>query len=156
MNAREYIDTFLINGIGRLVDEHPFQAFILMATGIEFLGKCLNEGEWDTSNQSRDDFNAALDKLDSLGKYKEIENLYNKLRCGLAHLGIPKTGLTLCPDKNNLEANPILLGCKEFYEDFKAACTEITTDPKSQVKKKMDEDYASIIGGFTSSTVSNQ
>ncbi len=156
MNVCEYIEKFLIKEIGELVETHPFQAFTLMATGIEFLGKCLNESKWDTSNQSSDDFKAAVEKLGSLEKYKDIENLYNKLRCGLAHLGIPKIGVTLSPDKNILDANPIILGCKDFFDDFKSACVEIIEDPKSQVKKKMDEEYASIIGGVTSSTVSNQ
>ena len=156
MNVNEYIEHFLIKEIGELVGSYPFQAFTLMAIGIEFLGKCLDESKWDNRNKSSNDFKTAIEKLDSLVKYKNIDNLYDKLRCGLAHLGIPKIGIALSSDKNYLDANPIILGCKDFYDDFKLACVEIINDSKSQVKKKMDEDYVSISESVTSSTVSNQ
>ena len=155
MNVREYIEQFLIKEIGELVENHPFQAFTLMATGIEFLGKCLNENEWDTPSQGSSDFNSAIEKLDHLVKYKEIKNLYDKLRCGLAHLCVPKAGIELCPNHNELKTYPIILGCRDFYEDFKEACNEIINDPKQQVKKKMDEDFVKVVENSTSTTISS-
>lgn len=155
MNVREFIESFLISEIGKLRLDYPFQSFTLMATGIEFLGKCLTMYPWDVDGKSSEEFKKAIDDLENFEKYRGIDQLYKKLRCGLAHLGIPKIGIMLDRNKNALENNPVIIGCDEFYEDFKNACIEVLENKNGVVKKNLDENYAIIEGTITASTQSN-
>ena len=156
MIVREFIQCFLIDEIGMLKKEHPFHAFTLMATGIEFLGKCLSTYEWDVDGKSREEFNLALNNLNSFNKYRGIDQLYNKLRCGLAHLGIPKIGIKLDRESNSISDTSVVLGCEEFYEDFRNACIEIIENKNNNIKKNLNEDYAKIDGTITGRTESNK
>lgn len=154
MKVRDFIQKFLIDDIGKLVDSHPFHSFVLMSIGIEFLGKCLRDGDWDDPNQNAtSDFNNAITELHSFTKYRSICGLYDKLRCGLAHLYVPKNGIKLDRDGNDISASPILLGCKEMYEDFKSACNEVLENKEGKVKKDLTKDYLVIDNTTTGSTV---
>ena len=154
MNVREFIQKFMIEDIGKLVDSHPYHSFLLISIGIEFLGKCLNGNEWDDPNNSTNDFNNAIKDLRSFAKYRSITELHDKLRCGLAHLNAPKKGILLDKDGNDLSASPVILGCRELYEDFKSACNEVLEDKEGKVKKDMNKEYI-IVDSTTGSTVTS-
>lgn len=154
MIVREFIQKFMIDDIGRLVDSHPFHSFVLMSIGIEFLGKCLRDGDWDDPNRNAtEDFNNAISELYSFTKYRNIDGLYDKLRCGLAHLSVPKNGIKLDREGNDISSSPIILGCREMYEDFKSACNEVLEDKEGKVKKDLTKDYLVIDNTTTGSTV---
>ena len=130
---KEFIEEYLIKQIRQIIDEnHPYLAFVLMASGIEFLGKCLNpNSNWDHSNSGPDIDNAVKQLMP---RYKKL-NLRNELRNGLLHMLRPKTKLALEYKGHNQNAKHldkylpdtkrIILEVTEFYEDFKNACHEI-------------------------------
>ena len=114
-SAKEFIKEYLIGKIGKLKDSEPYIAFLMMSIGIEFLGKCLNDKhDWDISNMSESDFNLAIGSLKSLSKYQGW-GLYHKLRCGLAHTMMVKSGLWI---KNKGTSTSTCVSCEEFYNDF--------------------------------------
>ena len=152
MIVRVFIEKFWIENIGSLIENYPFQSFILMATGIELLGKCLSEYDWDVDGKSSEEFKIAIDNLYSFERYRKIDHFYNKLRCGLVHLGIPKVGIKLDRRNNSFDSDSITLGCEEFYNDFKNACIEVLEDKEGKVRKNIDEEYAEIDGSTTGTT----
>ena len=79
--------------------------------------------------------------------------MYDKLRCGLAHLSVPKNGIKLDREGNDISSSPIILGCREMYEDFKSACNEVLEDKEGKVKKDLTKDYLVIDNTTTGSTV---
>ncbi len=70
-----------------------------MAIGIEFLGKCLNSHEdWNEPKHSKEDFELAINTLDSFVKYRPLlksHNFWTSLRNGLLHSFAPKSTITL-------------------------------------------------------------
>lgn len=131
---KEFIEEYLIQQIREIIDEnHPYLAFALIASGIEFLGKCLNESKtWDYRNQSGPDIENAIEKL--MEKYEEY-NLKDELRNGMLHMMKPKSTLQLAyighnPNAKHLQKsksdpNKIVIEVVEFHNDFKSACNEI-------------------------------
>lgn len=114
----------VIDELKDIVENHPYHAFALLAIVVELLGKCLNSNpDWQHFEPKGVDFNKALTDYKSLKKYMALNNLYNTLRCGMAHAFLPKEGIQLAPDRNDLSNNTI--GCKELYEDIIAAFNEI-------------------------------
>lgn len=135
-SGKEFIREYLIGKIGKLKDSEPYIAFLMMSIGIEFLGKCLNKKKkWDTEDRSKKDFNLAIGKLKSLKKYRSWD-LYHKLRCGLAHTMMVKSGLEI---KDKGASTSTCVSCEEFYNDFKAACEEVMN--MSLPVKNLDADY---------------
>lgn len=135
-SAKEFIQEYLIDKIGKLKDTEPYIAFLMMSIGIEFLGKCLNKKKkWDAENRSKKDFNLAIRSLESLKKYQSWD-LYNKLRCGLAHTMMVKSGLKI---KDKGTSTSTCVSCEEFYNDFKTACEEVMNKPR--LTKNLDADY---------------
>ena len=135
-SGKEFIREYLIGKIGKLKDSEPYIAFLMMSIGIEFLGKCLNDkDDWDVSNMSESDFNLAINTLKSLNKYQGWD-LYHKLRCGLAHTMMVKSGFGI---KNKGASTSTCVSCEEFYNDFKAACEEVMN--MSLPVKNLDADY---------------
>lgn len=137
--VQEFIGECLIKDIGRLKDEYPYFAFLLMAAGIEFLGKCLNEHvEWQTQGQSRPDFDTGISLFPP--KYHGMD-LYNNLRCGLAHAFIPDKGLRLSDVKGQ---DNTVLSCEEFYDDFKAACNKVMSGQVAMPVKKLSDPFMNV------------
>lgn len=135
-SGKEFIREYLIDKIEKLKDSEPYIAFLMMSIGIEFLGKCLNDKhDWDVSNMSESDFNLAIGRLKSLKKYRSWD-LYHKLRCGLAHTMMVKSGLEI---KDKGASTSTCVSCEEFYNDFKAACEEVMN--MSLPVKNLDADY---------------
>lgn len=146
MKPKEFIQQVLIEEIGEILKNHPFIAFSLMAIGIEFLGKCLNEFEnWDKSGRSKDDFELAVKSLNSLESYRTLlttHKLWDSLRNGFTHSFVPKGTLTLssknqAPHFTKITETTINLRCEDFYNDFKNACEEVI-EMNNFKSKKMD------------------
>jgi len=134
MMPKDFIKTVLINEVGEIASTHPYISFATMAIGIEFLGKCLNSQEkWNTTGQSKDDFELAVNRLNSLSPYRPLllnNKLWDSLRNGFSHSFVPKTPITLSSKdeaEHLVETKPgrMNLKCENFYEDFKNACQEV-------------------------------
>lgn len=152
MTVKEFINKYFIEEVGSFVDEHPFVSFALMAIGVEFLGKCLNTNDWDDKNEkSGKTFDSAIQQFDSLKKYSAIPDLYHSLHCGLAHRLMVKGHVILSPDHNNIIGPDFIIGCKEFYDDFKQACQDAVDNKNGIIKKNLNEEYDIEKKGFTGS-----
>lgn len=133
--ARQHIQK-LIDDTELFVNERPFHAFASLAVIIEVLGKCSNPNtDWQYYNVQVKDFDNAL-TLPSLQKYKSLPfNVRSYLRNGMLHAFFPKNGVTLTNDRNDLPNN--IIGCRELYEDIKAAWEEINSG-RIQSQKNLD------------------
>ncbi len=107
ITVKEFIETYYVNQIDDLVSNHPYHSFLLMASGIEFFGKCLDDTDlsWDTEGKSRTNFNKAIKSLDSFLSYRTLigppRNLYHSLRCGMAHSASPKNTIFFVKQEPN-------------------------------------------------------
>lgn len=125
----------IINELEDIVNNHPYFAFALLAIIIEVFGKCYDSNlDWQHRDSSKKDFKSAIRKCSSLTKYKTIgdDEVYSTLRCGLLHAFLPKDGILLTEDKNDLKNN--IIGCKSLYKDVIAAWNQIKIDPSIQNK----------------------
>ena len=127
VSVRKFIQDYLIDQIGDIKNTNPYFAFLLMAVGIEFLGKCQNEHDWDDYKliQPRDNFNNGL-KIGTLKKYAN-KDFYDKLRNGLAHALLIKKGVKLSEGEYEDALNSNTL-----YQDFKIACNEVINAAKGE------------------------
>lgn len=131
---KEFIQVCLIDEIGQIIDKgHPYPAFSLIASGIEFLGKCLNPNPtWDYSGQSGSDIDKVI--TDHMPQYSALR-LADELRNGMLHMFRPKSSLSLAYYKHtyigtHLELHPTdatrtVIEIKQFHNDFSKACREI-------------------------------
>lgn len=155
---KSFIQGVLIDEIGDVVPHHPYLAFGLISSGIEFLGCCIGrqEQEWDSW---RDDFERKVGKRPfELAISERFEpkyhvlidppfNLSDRLRNGMLHLLTPKTGLGLTevrhltthqrnPERHPLvDGNNVVLVVEYFYSDFAAACQIVIDRPFSDTDK---------------------
>ena len=85
VSVRKFIEDYLITQIGEIKPKYPYFAFLLMSVGIEFLGKCQNDYDWDDFSRIKpnENFDNGL-KIYPLKKYVTT-GLYDKLRNGFAH-----------------------------------------------------------------------
>jgi len=123
------------------VDRHKYLSFGVVSQGIELLGACLDENEFDKQGQSANRFNMALHELFPEHKYDDFGpesasdvSLYRDLRCGFLHNVLPKKAFSLTEIKNapsRLHLTKVdaedgsqryLLVAEEFYGDFVSAC----------------------------------
>jgi len=145
MTPKEFIQQVLITETGQIHTNHPYISFAIMAIGIEFLGKCLNDCEdWNEPRRSKIDFELAVNTLPSLTTYRPLlssHNLWDSLRNGFAHSFVPKNTLSLSSNDETshltqITATKINLKCEDFYNDFKNACNEVlamTTFPSNKM-----------------------
>ena len=134
MKPKEFIETVLINEVGAIHLQYPYISFAMMAIGIEFLGKSLNQYEdWNQPDRSKIDFELAINSLNSFAKYRPLltsHNLWTSLRNGFLHSFVPKNTLTLSSKDETahlvaITPTKINLRCEDFYADFKGACQEV-------------------------------
>jgi len=140
MNIIEFIKVVLVQEFGDITDRHKYLSFGIISQGIELLGACLDEHEFDIDGHSKERFNLALKELFP-EKYHEFgeganpeKSLYKNIRCGLLHSIMPKINFALTEVKGNPREHHLkiftlsdgseryLLVAEEFYEDFKCAC----------------------------------
>jgi len=106
--------------------------FLMISSGIEFLGKAISsDSDFFDENHSKDKFNLALSTFKSLNKYntlglemnKNVDvSLYSIVRCGIVHSSCPKDKIKLTETFNTL---PDEIGLIDFSADFKAACQDL-------------------------------
>lgn len=147
MNTSDFIKTVFIHELKDIVDHHPYIAFMVMSTGIEFLGKCMdtNKSSWHDKGKSQDNFGKAIKEIPSLQKYEPLldrngYDIYGSLRCGLLHSAQPEFKITLSSKEEAphlLESTAytqqrINLKCEDFYADFKEACEWVITSLELQ------------------------
>ena len=152
VTVKEYIEQ-LPADIKPFVEHQPYFAFFIIASGIEFLGKCINDQkDWQTEKMSRTDFQNAINQLDSFVNYRNYLqgmntdqiDLYSSLRCGLLHAMLPKSNILLMRGNEPLKQDSnrkLLLSIETFYNDFCDACSEILSskhESKWAGKKKDD------------------
>jgi len=126
-DPKSFISQVLIEEIGNISISNVYLSFVLISIGIEFLGKCIDDGtsDWSTSGKSEIHFNLAISEL--MPMYRPY-NLYRLLRCGLSHSLAPQDGLALSESKNNTihltikSDGTLVLNIENFYNDFKNAC----------------------------------
>lgn len=132
-NMLVFITDHYIKNLKRLIgNKHHFVAFLVISSGIEFLGKAISDHDWFKKGMSKKDFNRALAKFPSLNKYanlglqydqsKNDESFYAIVRCGIVHASIPLNGITLSETFNNL---PTEIGLKDLSADFRKACEDL-------------------------------
>jgi hypothetical protein len=157
---KDIIHNVLIKEMQDIVIRHPYLAFALICSGIEFLGKCIDTKvqRWDSLLNEHDEppFDKAIKELFP-AKYKILLDKYklrDQLRNGLTHFLAPKSqiGLTqLSHDKLGEiknENHPIDRGDKVvfvieyFYMDFVEACKKVIS--KDFESDKMNKPFLSV------------
>lgn len=111
--------------------KYRYHLFILIAIGIETLGAALDDDWWhsDKEKLSSTRFRKALKTYRSLKKYRKSE-LYERLRCGMAHVYVPTDALGINMriegGQHNIKENDkLLLHIEDLWEDYYAACQEL-------------------------------
>lgn len=148
-NPKSFIKTVLIEEMGKITKTNAYLSFVLIAIGIEFLGKCINDSlnNW-SDGKSEESFNNAIKEL--MPKYQPYR-LYQLLRCGLAHYLAPQKGLGLSESKNGFahlsttSDGILVLNIEDFYNDFKCACEKVTSGIKNK-KYKNQKMYNQFLG----------
>jgi hypothetical protein len=133
IKVHEFIQQYFIDELEQIVEKFPYHAFMIISIGIEHLGKCLNQNTKNFHDgKPKNDFNRALDNLNTFRKYKNINRkyqFYSNLRSGMLHAGVPKRIVTLSSGKQQehlyVNGGIINLRCEDFFADFKLACLEV-------------------------------
>ena len=153
ITVAKFIETELIGAIDDIKERHPYLAFVLIASGIEFLGKCLcPNADWHESDP-KGNFEKAINTLDNFQKYRSYTggngnhvpdvSLYGELRCGLVHAFLPQKDIILHSGSGECKIyddKKVHLYIETFFDDFKNACKEL--DVKTDITKK------DLSGGF--------
>lgn len=130
VSIREFIQDKLYGVLDLLVkdERYVYFAFEIIATGIEFLGACMDDDEIDCDKEGCGGrrFRKAINTFQSLQKYKKLR-LYKQLRCGMCHVLLPKFGLKLTMGPKSSLSDNNTLYIDTFYDDFRAACEELLT-----------------------------
>lgn len=140
---KDFIRKIYIENVGDILNKHKYHyiSFGLLGTGIEFLGKCINEVENPTWHENarglgKRNFDKALtDLMTRYSSYKESHKLCDSLRNGMAHAFQPKNMIELT-HKNEADARGwvdltinsngrLVIVVETFYDDFKTSCLEV-------------------------------
>ncbi len=138
---KNFVEAVLIKELSSLMTEksndspvndikYRYHIFILIAVGIETLGAALDKYAWHYEKAgSKKRFNRALSHYQSLKKYTGGD-LYSKLRCGMAHVYVPRYGLGINMRSeggvhNKINNQKLLLHIEDFFNDFIEACQEL-------------------------------
>lgn len=136
MLPKEFIRITFLDQYKKIAYEYYYISFVLIAIGIEFLGKCLDEKvSWQQSGFSKTHFDKTINEL--MPKYKpynDIFHLADSLRNGMAHAFLPKSGIGFTNREEakryynrNLKITnkQLTLVAENLYDDFEAACKKI-------------------------------
>lgn len=158
LTVKEFINNVLINEIKSIQKKYGYHylSFSLISQGIEFLGACIDNYDFDKSGKSANRFRLAIKdlfplKYDIYNKSSSVYDLYKNLRCGLLHKMLPKSDIELIqrieiPDfGNHLEIkrirnkNRLILVSQDLFDDFEKAANEVIKriDNKIIVHKKV-------------------
>lgn len=146
MTQKEFIQQVLINQIGSVNKTDKYLSYILIVSGIELLGICVDENGFFESGHSGKRFRNIIENYfpDSYKIYNnngEID-LYSELRCGLLHSVLPKQKIGLSEIAHgskhlSIQDGRLVLVAEDFYNDFKNAC-EIIIDKidRGEIKER--------------------
>ena len=160
ITVEEYIRTTLKRDIDDIRESKPYLAFFLIASGVEFLGKCMSKNKsWQNVGTSQEDFETAICKLHAFEKYKKYTSelkkkkgkdgkrhfvnppisIYKNLRCGLLHAMLPSGKIVLSDGTGSPKETTkrLTLYLDTFYADFCSACDELLRTPILWGKKDM-------------------
>lgn len=159
MTVVEFIEQVLKKEIGEIQTKgYPYLSFQLIATGIELLGACTaDDYPFEERNLSGARFKYAITNYFSKEYNKHADTLYNSLRCGMVHFGVPKSkiGLTHEDESKNHSTNHLektngrlVLVAEIFYKDFKSACDKVIKEIKdgTYTHKKLSNDFLNVPG----------
>ncbi|HTE31083.1 MAG TPA: hypothetical protein VK666_11965 [Chryseolinea sp.] len=155
MTPKEFIEVVFLHDLANMIESRPYISFSTMATGIEFLGKCMDDNatHWNVSGRSKINFEAAINQLTSFEPYRKFldsHRLWDSLRNGFSHSFVPKYPITLSSrnemahlivHSNNLRLN---LKCEDLFTDFKNACLEIINKDFPDSNNKMNKQLLSV------------
>jgi len=145
MLVKEFITNVLIKEIKEIQQDcgYHYLSFGLISQGIEFLGACIDDFEFEERNKSKERFNNAIKELfpekyhDYIFKQKEQFDLYSNLRCGILHVVVPGSFIELIQESEiekfgtHLEHRTIrgnerlILVSQILMSDFENACNQI-------------------------------
>jgi hypothetical protein len=137
MNVEDFIKNVLIKEIGDIKSNHPFLAFNLICSGIEFLGKCLKFDIINDFDDGNSYFKNTIVELFPENYHKLKNILWNDLRNGMIHILLPKSKIGLSEkrhDMSNLisyqnhpyeQGSQYVLIIEYFYDDFVGACNKV-------------------------------
>jgi len=160
VNVKEFIEKFFLRDFKRLIYECGFEylPFLSIATGIEFLGSCLDSYEWEERRLSQKRFKQAIKELFP-ENYRRLDNDLWKLRCGFTHqcrpdrkflLGTKKAtardnllNLEESDEQNKKGEHMRALILEDFYEDFSNACIRLfqESERNSSIRERLAEEY---------------
>lgn len=151
-----FIKRVLVEELGSMLPNdkngYPYELFILIAIGVEFLGACEDDYGWHKEQKglNRKRFLAGMNLFPNQ-YHKHSKFLYKKLRCGMAHTFAPASGLGIGENKHktgNLigkvykqETIELQLNIQSFYLDFKSACEKVIAKIENQQYKKGNKIY---------------
>ena len=147
MKPKEFISAVLAYQMRAVVECHPYLSFVIIAVGIEFLGKCMltKYQNWHNIDPSKA-FDAGIKLLVEVDKrYGEI-SLKENLRNGLVHSLLPKSGIDLSERKHNeknfqkSKRGETIIVVEDFYDDFVSAC-KIVLDKEFPQNDKMNKNF---------------
>jgi hypothetical protein len=160
MTLKDFIQTCFIDELGEIVERYPYQAFMIMSAGIEFLGAHVNNTNSSSLNatskgKSKQTFESAIKQIPALKKYTRLlkkYRLYQTLRCNMLHAAVPGLKITLSSKDEEKHLKELKLGeskrinlrCEDLYADFKAACE--WTIAKLSEEHKAEVDFLSVPG----------
>ena len=77
LTPKQFIETVFINELAELSEKNHYISFLVMATGIEFLGKCLDSkaAHWNVGGRSQNNFEDALQQLGAFTKYRPYKKI---------------------------------------------------------------------------------
>lgn len=168
VTVEQFIREYLIDHIGKIKKEYPYEAFLLISCGIEFLGKCLKRQQmnkqdalnfdWHKTGTSKDDFrNVFNGKFVLLKKYSTIvDDLYDSLRCGLCHAYQVKPGLRISNGTEEiLSGNDKVISIQNYYNAFQEVCDDILKGGDYLDKKffEIEEKGNEAISGATATII---
>ena len=164
MTGKEFIKKYFIEEVNKMGEEHPYLGFLIMAIGIEFLGKAVCPNDRWTDQNPKGFFAKSIRFYPSLRQYKHLnENLdglnnenqlYWAFRCGFAHQGGPNSNVTLSSKKeasHKIDNYPINLKFEFFYQDFASACqyaiSSLGVDEDDKLNKEFFYEPGDLIAG---------
>ena len=137
ITVKQFIENYLIRDIALVKKDYPYFAFLLMAVGFEFLGKCQSEDDWNHQNPQYY-FENGFQLTELAERYRDLD-LYHNLRCGLVHSLLIKDRISLS-DKGNDSLSDSIISCDEFYEHFKSACEKVLNG-EVEIRKDLNSTF---------------
>lgn len=138
----------LSNSIAKIGKTEPFCAIWLISCGIEFIGKYIPING-TVPKGCRQRFDNAISNIPALREYKKYHgNLYNDLRCNLAHTVTPAKGLFLRAQGDNVfdkTNNRYVISFQKLNKDFANAILQLKEKKVPVVPGTLDNAYISVI-----------